>query len=102
MEITVGFFVVMGFIYLVYVALEKWNVLDPSGYINYADFASVSGSHVGDPVEIAGVRVGKVEFIRLAHYQARAGLRIQDDVTISDDAVASIKVEGLMGDRSLS
>jgi phospholipid/cholesterol/gamma-HCH transport system substrate-binding protein len=69
MEIRVGFFVVVGFIYLVYVALEKWNLLDPSGYIIYADFASVSGLHVGDPVEIAGVRVVKVEFIRLADYQ---------------------------------
>jgi phospholipid/cholesterol/gamma-HCH transport system substrate-binding protein len=101
-EIMLGLFVILGVASLLYVAMEKCNVLASSGYIVYADFATVSGLHVGDPVEIAGVEVGNVESIRLADYQARVALRIQDDVTISEDAIASIKVAGLIGDRLFS
>jgi phospholipid/cholesterol/gamma-HCH transport system substrate-binding protein len=98
-EIMLGLFVILGVASLVYVTVEKCNVLASSGYIVYADFAIVFGLHIGNPVQIAGVEVGNVESIRIADYQARVALRIQDDVTISEDAIASIKVAGLIGDR---
>jgi phospholipid/cholesterol/gamma-HCH transport system substrate-binding protein len=101
-EILVGFFVVLAVIYLVYAAVGKWNVLDTSGYTLYADFESVSGLHLGDPVEIAGVEVGVVESISLADYQTRVAFSIRDKVSIREDAIASIELEGLMGDRSVS
>jgi phospholipid/cholesterol/gamma-HCH transport system substrate-binding protein len=102
-EIVVGLSVVIAVLYLLYAAIGsgKWSLLNTSGYVVYADFASASGLKVGDPVEIAGVEVGKVESIRLADYQARVGLRIEDDVRIGEDAVASVKLEGLIGDRVL-
>jgi phospholipid/cholesterol/gamma-HCH transport system substrate-binding protein len=101
-EIMLGLFIVLGTLCLVYVAWERWNALDTRDYVVYADFASVSGLRVGDPVEIAGVEVGAVESISLADYQARVALGVQEGVDIREDAMASIQLEGLMGDRSVS
>jgi phospholipid/cholesterol/gamma-HCH transport system substrate-binding protein len=101
-EVMVGLFVVLAVICLVYAAVEKWHALRPTDYLIYADFASVSGLHVGDPIEIAGVEVGLVESISLADYQARVALGIQEKARIHEDAIASIKIEGLMGDRLVS
>jgi phospholipid/cholesterol/gamma-HCH transport system substrate-binding protein len=104
-EIIVGFFVFLGTLYLLYIAIGlfgKWNVLGTSGYVLYADFFSASGLNVGDPVEIAGVEVGTVASVSLADDQAHVGLRIKDTVTINDDAIASIETKGLIGDKSVS
>src|SRR5918996_83252 len=86
-EIVVGLSVVVGVVCILYVAVVsgQWSLLKTSGYVLYANFPSVSGLHVGNPVEIAGVEVGEVESIRLADYQARVGLRIEDNVRIGED-----------------
>ena len=103
-EITAGLLVLIGFFYLVYVAVgaATRNIPAIGGYVLHADFVSASGLNVGDPVEIAGVKVGTVQSISLADYQARVALRIKDTVEVYDDASASIEVEGLIGDRSIS
>ncbi len=101
-EILTGITVLVGVLYLVYMAIPfiGWAAQD---YLVYADFASASGVYVGDPVEIAGVNVGRVESISLADDRARVGLRIKDGVTIQQDAVAAIKIESLLGgDRLVS
>jgi phospholipid/cholesterol/gamma-HCH transport system substrate-binding protein len=72
------------------------------GYVLHADFVSASGVNVGDPVKIAGVKVGTVQSISLADYQARVAFRIKDTVEVHEDASASIETEGLIGDRSIS
>jgi len=88
-------------LYLIYVSIGFGLGYAPGadGYLLYADFASASGLNTGDPVEIAGVQVGKVESISLTDYQARVGLRIRDTVPLHMDAVATIEPEGLIGDR---
>jgi phospholipid/cholesterol/gamma-HCH transport system substrate-binding protein len=48
------------------------------------------------------VKIGEVESIELADYQARVTLTILNRVRIYENAVASIKTEGLIGDRSVS
>jgi phospholipid/cholesterol/gamma-HCH transport system substrate-binding protein len=72
--------------------------------ILYAEFASVSGIHTGDPVTIAGVEVGTVESINLKDYQARLGLQIQNKIEVRSDAVASIKSSelSLVDDKTVS
>lgn len=100
-EILIGIIVLIGLIYIA-IELAGWVVLGKPSYILYADFFSASGLHVGDPVEIAGVDVGKVESISLADYRARIGLRIIDGVTIRQDAIATIETKGLLGERSVS
>jgi len=100
-EIIVGIFVLVGIACLGYLAvrLGKLEVLGDSGYHVYADFPSVAGLKVGDPVEIAGVRVGRVESIGLADDRARLNLRIDDHVKLQDDVIASVRARGLIGDK---
>ena len=100
-EIIVGFFVLVGMACLGYLAIKlgKLEVLGNSGYIVYADFSSVAGLKIGDPAEIAGVRIGRVEAMGLLDDRARLQLRIQDDVKIQEDAIASVRARGLIGDK---
>jgi phospholipid/cholesterol/gamma-HCH transport system substrate-binding protein len=100
-DVVVGIFVLVGIICLGYLAIRlgKLEVLGNSGYVVYADFASVAGLKAGDPVEIAGVRVGRVESIGLNDDRARLGLRIDAEVKLQEDVIASIRARGLIGDK---
>jgi phospholipid/cholesterol/gamma-HCH transport system substrate-binding protein len=100
-DIVVGLFVLLGMVCLGYLAIKlgKLEVLGDSGYILYADFPSVAGLKRGDPVEIAGVKVGRVESLGLAQDRARLGLRVDDGVKIQEDAIASVRARGLIGDK---
>ncbi|MGH7828590.1 MAG: outer membrane lipid asymmetry maintenance protein MlaD [Candidatus Binatia bacterium] len=100
-EIIVGAFVLVGIICLGYLAIRlgKLELLGNRGYVVYADFASVAGLKVGDPVEIAGVKVGKVESITLADDRARLALRIDPNVKLQEDVIASVRARGLIGDK---
>ena len=104
-EVLVGTFLLLVLGYLVYVALGlgRWRIIEPSGYLLFVDFFSVSGLEVGAPVEIGGVTVGKVESIELGtDYQARVAVRIQDEVTVNEDAVVTIGREGILGTQSVA
>ncbi len=100
-EVLVGVFVLIGIACLGYLAvrLGKLEVMGGGGYIVYGDFSSVAGLKKGDSVEIAGVKIGKVETMRLADDRARLGLRLDDDVKLQDDVIASVRARGLIGDK---
>jgi len=100
-EIIVGLFVLVGITCLGYVAIKlgKLEVLSESGYTVYADFPTVAGLKRGDPVEIAGVKVGRVESIGLADDRARLQLRINDAIKLQEDVIASVRARGLIGDK---
>jgi len=100
-ELMVGVFVLVGIVCLGYLAIRlgKLEVLGNNGYVVYADFASVAGLKVGDPVEIAGVKVGKVETISLAEDRARLGIRVEPQVKLQEDVIASVRARGLIGDK---
>lgn len=97
----VGFFVLVGIACLGYLAIKlgKLEVLGNSGYSVYADFPSVAGLKQGDPVEIAGVKVGRVEKIGLADDRARLELRLQEEIKLQEDVIASVRARGLIGDK---
>jgi phospholipid/cholesterol/gamma-HCH transport system substrate-binding protein len=100
-EIVVGVFVLVGIACLGYLAIKlgKLEVLGNSGYVVYADFPSVAGLKIGDPVEIAGVKVGRVDAMGLADDRARLQLRMQDGVKLQEDVIASVRARGLIGDK---
>ena len=102
-EVIVGIFVLIGIVCLGYLALRlgKLEVLGNNGYVLYADFASVAGLKPGDPIEIAGVKIGRVETLTLVDDRARLGLRINDGVKLQDDTFASVRSRGLIGDKFL-
>ena len=100
-DIMVGIFVLIGAICLGYLAIRlgKVELFGATGYIVYADFSSVAGLKVGDPAEIAGVRVGKVELLGLAEDRARVTLRLDPQVKLQEDVIASVRARGLIGDK---
>src|SRR6202795_5366722 len=100
-NVAVGLFLVIGVLVLAYLSIRLWKVsfLGGSGYVVSADFPSVGGLKAGWSVEIAGVQVGRVESIGLADYQGRVVLRLDGDVKIQEDSIASIKTKGLIGEK---
>ena len=100
---AVGIFLLLGILALGYLSVKLGRVsfLGASGYVVIVDFPSIGGLKVGSNVEIAGVEIGRVEAIRLADYQARVTLRVSTDVKLQEDAIASIKTKGLIGEKYL-
>jgi phospholipid/cholesterol/gamma-HCH transport system substrate-binding protein len=100
-DVIVGVFVLAGIICLGYLAIRlgRLEIFGNRGYVVYADFASVAGLKLGDPVEIAGVKVGKVESLGLAEDRARIALRLDPHVKLQEDVIASVRARGLIGDK---
>jgi phospholipid/cholesterol/gamma-HCH transport system substrate-binding protein len=106
METIVGIFVVLGLLCIGYmtVKLGKVDFLGDNSYSLIAKFTSVSGLRVGNPVNILGIEVGRVQGITMdqANQKAVVEMRIKKGIKVYDDAIASIKTEGLIGDKYLS
>jgi phospholipid/cholesterol/gamma-HCH transport system substrate-binding protein len=101
LEVTVGLFVVLGLCALAYlsVRLGQLQIGQGNTYDLLAVFPTVAGLRVGAAVEIAGVPVGRVQDIRLDDYAAAVTLRIDTQVPLQDDAIASIRTRGLIGEK---
>lgn len=63
----------------------------------YAEFADLGGLKLGDPVLVAGVRVGKVTGIELVDAQVRVGFEADDASDLGSETRAVIKVRTLLG-----
>ena len=105
-ETTVGIFVLLGLLCIGYmtVKLGKVNFWADNTYPVTAKFSAVTGLRVGNPVDILGIEVGKVERITMDQQSQKAvvTMKINKGLHIYDDAIASIKTEGLMGDKYIS
>lgn len=103
LEISVGLFVLTGLLALAWLSVKMARMeLVGSGHIPiFAHFSSISGLKSGASVEIAGVQVGRVGEITLdvESYEAKVQLNIDGTIPIQDDAIASIRTKGLIGDR---
>lgn len=100
-NIGVGLFLVLGILALGYLSIKLGRVtfLGAGGYPVMVEFPSVGGLKAGSSVEIAGVEIGRVESIGLADYQARVVLRVNRDIQLQEDSIASIKTKGLIGEK---
>lgn len=106
LEIMVGLFALMGMAALGWLSIKlaRMELVGSNHMPLYAKFSSISGLKIGASVEIAGVRVGKVDAITLDRkdFEAQVLLKIQPGIAIQEDAVASIRTNGLIGDRYVS
>jgi phospholipid/cholesterol/gamma-HCH transport system substrate-binding protein len=106
METIVGIFVVIGLLCIGYmtVKLGHVSILGDDSYSLIARFTSVSGLRVGNSVDMLGMEIGRVEKLAMDQEKQKAvvEIRIRNGIKIYDDAIASIKTEGLIGDRYLS
>lgn len=101
LELMVGLFMIAGMICLGYLSIQlgKMEVVGGKGYEVYAIFSNIGGLKTGSSIEIAGVDVGRVRSIRLDNYQAQVVLKLPGSVKIQEDAIASVKTKGLIGEK---
>lgn len=102
-EIAVGIFVIIGMLCIGYltVKLGEMEWVGSDRYPIVARFQSISGLKEGANVEMAGVEIGKVESIELDpdRQVAVVTMRIQKDVELNQDVIASVKTSGMIGDK---
>ncbi len=107
-ETAVGIFVILGLVCVGYLAIKlgRMELFSRQGFELSARFDSATGLRAGADVELAGVPVGRVVNIRLdpdpMRTQAIVELRLDHDLHLSDDSIASIKTSGLIGDKYVS
>lgn len=101
LEVAVGLFMIAGILCLGYLTIKlgRMNVLGKEGYELHAVFSNTGGLKTGASVVIAGVDVGRVEQITLDDYRARVSLSVPRDIKIQEDAIASVKTKGLIGEK---
>ena len=106
METTVGIFLVFGLLCVGYMTVKLGHVslLGDNTYSLFARFTTVSGLRAGSPVDIFGMEVGRVGRLTMDQKDQKAvvEIKIQKDIKVYDDAIVSIKTEGLIGDMFLS
>jgi phospholipid/cholesterol/gamma-HCH transport system substrate-binding protein len=100
-EFTVGLFLIAGIVCLGYLSIKlgRMEVFGGKEYDIYAFFSNSGGLKRGSSVMIAGVEVGRIKSIALEDYQARVVMSIAENLEIQEDAIASIKTRGLIGER---
>jgi phospholipid/cholesterol/gamma-HCH transport system substrate-binding protein len=103
-ELAVGFFLLLGILSLAYISINlgKLEIVGREGYTVYAEFEKAGGIKPKAIVEIAGVEVGTVKSVGItSDYRARVEITIDKNIKLQEDAIASIKTKGLIGEQFL-
>ena len=102
-ETVVGIFVVIGLFCIAYMTVKLGNVgfIGENTYSLYGKFTTVTGLRTGNPVNMLGLEIGRVEKFTMdqENQQVVVEFKINKGIEIFDDAIASIKTEGLIGDK---
>lgn len=105
-ETIVGVFVLVGLACIGYMTVKLGDVglFGDDTYSLSARFSKVTGLRSGSIVNMLGLEIGRVGRLSMDQekQQAVVELRIQKGIKIYDDAIASIKTEGIIGDRYVS
>ncbi len=102
-ELKVGIFAIIVILILSYMTFKVGGLglTFKKGYRLSVVFDDVSGLDVKSKVKIAGVNSGVVEKIELKDGKAGLTLRMEPTVKVYEDAEASLKVAGFLGDKNL-
>jgi phospholipid/cholesterol/gamma-HCH transport system substrate-binding protein len=102
-EFMVGAFTLVVFVLLALLTFKvgEFKFGRETGYKVYVFFDNTAGLDPDSNVKIAGVDAGKVEKIELFAGKARVMIRVNEDITLYQDATARIKSIGLLGDKFL-
>ena len=103
LEMIVGIFMVAGFLAFGYLALQLGEVswlTSGRTYSLKAEFDNVSGVKKGSAIQLAGVVVGSVEKVELSPDNvALVHLRLDKGIQVPADSIASVKSQGIIGDK---
>ena len=105
-DVWVGFFVLIGAIAVLFLALKSANLLTlnfNSVYEVSAKFDNIGGLKPGAAVKSAGVVVGRVKKIEFdgESFQAKVTLALQSGVGFPQDSSLKILTTGLLGEQYL-
>ena len=100
-EFFVGLFMAIGIFCIAFLSIRiaRNELFTANGYEVQAVFTNCSGLRSGSAIMIAGVEIGRVKQITLQDYEARVILKLQADVALQKDAIASIRTKGLIGEK---
>ncbi len=103
-DVWVGFFVLLGIVALVFLALRAGNLSSFSfaqTYAVQAKFDNIGGLKIRAPVKSAGVVVGRVSSIKFDNqsFQAVVTFDIDKGYEFPQDTSASILTSGLLGEQ---
>ncbi len=100
-ELKVGILVLAAILVLLYMSFRigaiGWFLQD--SYTVYVELENAGGLDRRTPVQIAGVDVGRIGWIRLEQYKAFVSLNIRRDVPIPKDSQVSLLTQGVLGDK---
>ncbi len=106
LEIWVGFFIALGMLALLFMALQVSNLAEfkpnEKSYKLSARFENIGALRVRAPVSIAGVTIGRVASIAYDQqtYEAKVEMRIEPTYDhLPVDTSASILTTGLLGEQ---
>ena len=87
---------------LVFLAFNAQSLpLIGGGTVYRAQFSEAAGLQPDDPVRVAGVKVGKVEGLKLEHGAVTVDFRVSD-AFVGDQSEAAIKIETVLGAKYLA
>lgn len=102
-ELFTGIFVLIGIACFTYLAVSVAGVsfVQQPGFTLTARFTSIAGLRKGAVIEGAGVRIGTVSGIVFdpERFEAVVELRIDEGISIQEDAIASIRTQGIIGEK---
>lgn len=103
LDLWVGFFVAIGIVALLFLALKVGNLSSANfaeTYVLQAKFDNIGGLKVRGPVKSAGVVVGRVANIHFdpATYEAVVAMNVDSRYRFPKDTFASILTSGLLGE----
>jgi phospholipid/cholesterol/gamma-HCH transport system substrate-binding protein len=101
LELAVGLFLIVGIVCLGYLSIKlgKMEIVGGKAYDVYGLFSNSGGLKEGSSVVIAGVDIGQVKEVSLVNYEAKVVMSLPENLKIQEDAIASIRTRGLIGEK---
>lgn len=103
LETKLGIFVVLA-VFAAWMIVEMVGNIDlfHRGYRVSAQFSTVQDLKVGDQVKMAGVRIGRVDDIKLGTSKVSVVMKLLPGAIVKTDSKATVKFTGLMGQNFVS
>ncbi len=98
-ELQVGLLTVLAVIILVVGMMWFKNIdLSKGSLVYLVDFDQVEGMQVGDRVQVRGIRMGEVIGMDILQEYVRVELKLEDRVSLREDAVVTLGEKGIVGE----
>lgn len=97
-EVWVGFFVIAGLAGILIVLTTMTDAaLFRGRYIVSTIVPDAAGIRNGDPVQMRGVNIGRINGFRITRDEVEVRLEIEGEYPVPEDSVVEIKASGLLG-----